>query len=261
MWTTGPTNGPTCCWCPWGCQQRGGNKLNPAAVRSFYNWIRDSVEQNKPWDQMVREMYMATGSSREHGAINFYQLHKDPIRLTENTDSGLHGVTADLRPLPQPSAGEMHSGGLLQDGQPVCACTSKGWRHVQERSSFTTPMPATFAHPRLNKPLPPAPLEGQEIPLDAPGRRRAARRLADVSRQPVIFQDHCQPRLGQFHGSRLSRSGGRHAFHQSTFERTVDESCWSRTSSSTATTSSTWPRIIMNSATYQRTWQIERRPT
>ena len=31
-------------------------KLAPAAVRSYYNWVRQSVEKNKPWDQMAREI-------------------------------------------------------------------------------------------------------------------------------------------------------------------------------------------------------------
>ena len=70
----------------------GGNKLTSPAVRSFYNWIRQSVAQNRPWNQMVREMYTATGSSRENGALNFYQLHKDPIRLTENTTVAFMGL-------------------------------------------------------------------------------------------------------------------------------------------------------------------------
>ncbi|MCI0419762.1 MAG: DUF1549 domain-containing protein, partial [Acidobacteria bacterium] len=70
----------------------GGNKLTSPAVRSFYNWIRESVAQNRPWNQMVRQMYTATGSSRENGALNFYQLHKDPIRLTENTTVAFMGL-------------------------------------------------------------------------------------------------------------------------------------------------------------------------
>ncbi len=74
------------------CGQSGGNKLTAPAVRSFYNWIRQSVAQNRPWNQMVREMYTATGSSRENGALNFYQLHKDPIRLTENTTVAFMGL-------------------------------------------------------------------------------------------------------------------------------------------------------------------------
>ena len=39
-------------------------KLNRTAVFSFYNWIRQSVKENKPWDQFAREIFMSTGSTR-----------------------------------------------------------------------------------------------------------------------------------------------------------------------------------------------------
>ena len=67
-------------------------RLTRGAVLSYYSWIRESLAHNKPWDKMIRELLVSTGNSRENGALNFYQLHEDPIRLTENTTVAFLGL-------------------------------------------------------------------------------------------------------------------------------------------------------------------------
>ena len=37
-------------------------KLRPNAMWSFYNWIRDSVKENKPWDQFAREIFTSSAT-------------------------------------------------------------------------------------------------------------------------------------------------------------------------------------------------------
>jgi Protein of unknown function (DUF1553)/Protein of unknown function (DUF1549) len=158
----------------------GGNKLTPGAVRSFYNWVRDSVDRNKPWNQMVREMYTATGSSRELGALNFYQLHKDPIRLTENTTVAFMGLRL--------TCARCHNHPLEKYTQVDYYKMANLFARVHQKAGDTPGEIIVYntdagdiSHPRLNKPLPPAPLEGQEIPLDAAGRREL---LADWLTSP-----------------------------------------------------------------------------
>lgn len=158
----------------------GGNKLTPAAVRSFYNWIRDAVARNKPWNQMVRELYTATGSSREVGALNFYQLHKDPIRLTENTTVAFMGLRL--------TCARCHNHPLEKYTQMDYYKMANLFARVRQKAGDTPGEIIVYnadsgdiPHPRLNRPLPPAPLEGQEIPLDAPGRREL---LADWLTSP-----------------------------------------------------------------------------
>ena len=66
-------------------------KLRPNAMWSFYNWIRDSVKQNKPWDQFAREIFTASGNTRQNGALNYFVLHKDPIDIAENATQAFLG--------------------------------------------------------------------------------------------------------------------------------------------------------------------------
>ena len=158
----------------------GGNKLTSPAVRSFYNWIRQSVAQNRPWNQMVREMYTATGSSRENGALNFYQLHKDPIRLTENTTVAFMGLRLTCarchnHPLEKYTQVDYYKMANLFARVSQKAGDSAGEIVVYNADSGDIP------HPRLNKPLPPAPLEAKQISLEAEGRREL---LADWLTSP-----------------------------------------------------------------------------
>ncbi|MEX2561500.1 MAG: DUF1549 domain-containing protein, partial [Pirellulales bacterium] len=45
-----------------------GERLRPPAMWSYYSWIRNHVEANTPWDEMVRELVTAKGSTLENGA-------------------------------------------------------------------------------------------------------------------------------------------------------------------------------------------------
>lgn len=149
----------------------GNKKLNPAAVRSFYNWIRASVQENKPWDKMARELLTSTGSSRENGALNFYQIHKDPIRLTENTTVAFMGLRL--------TCARCHNHPLEKWTQVDYYKMANLFARVRQKAGDTpgeiivvNAVSGNIDHPRLNKPLPPAPLDGKEIPLESLQERR-----------------------------------------------------------------------------------------
>ncbi len=154
-----------------GKADNGANKLNATAVRSFYNWIRDSVAKNRPWNQMVHELYTATGSSRENGALNFYQLHKDPVSMLENTTVAFMGLRI--------TCARCHNHPLEKYTQIDYYKMANLFARVKQKTGNASGEIVVFnadsgniLHPRLNKPLPPAPLDRQGISLDAPGRRQ-----------------------------------------------------------------------------------------
>ena len=69
--------------------QTGGlnerRKLSQPAMWAFYQYIRQSVADNKPWDRFAREILTASGSTLQKGAANYFVLHKDVSDLTETT--------------------------------------------------------------------------------------------------------------------------------------------------------------------------------
>ena len=155
-------------------------KLTTPAVRSFYQWIRDSVQQNKPWNEMVREMYVSSGSSRDNGSLNFYQLHKDPIGLSETTTVAFMGLRL--------TCARCHNHPLEKYTQVDYYRMANLFARVKQKTGDSPGEIIVFNseagdidHPRLNKPLPPAPLDAQEISLTATGRREV---LADWLTSP-----------------------------------------------------------------------------
>ncbi|MFN8007825.1 MAG: DUF1549 and DUF1553 domain-containing protein [Terriglobia bacterium] len=161
-------------------------KLNPSAVRWFYDWIRESVAQNKPWDQMVRELLVSTGSSRELGALNFYQLHKDPIGLTENTTVAFMGLRL--------TCARCHNHPLEKWTQVDYFKMANLFARVRQKSSDVPGEIVVYddsagdlPHPRLNRALPPAPLDGKEISFDSSRERREALAAWLTSPENVSF--------------------------------------------------------------------------
>ena len=60
---------------------------------AYYRWIRQQVAENTPWDEFVRGVVTATGSTLENGAANFYVLHEDPPDLAETTSQAFLGMS------------------------------------------------------------------------------------------------------------------------------------------------------------------------
>jgi hypothetical protein len=59
--------------------------LDSKGVQAFYRWIRQSVAENKPEDQFVRELLTARGSTYENPAANYFRALRDPVTRAEST--------------------------------------------------------------------------------------------------------------------------------------------------------------------------------
>ncbi|GEP40783.1 DUF1549 domain-containing protein [Brevifollis gellanilyticus] len=70
-----------------------GDKLMPASMWSYYNWIRRHVAANTPWDAMVRDLLTATGSTLENGAGNFFILNDEPTKCAETVSVAFMGTS------------------------------------------------------------------------------------------------------------------------------------------------------------------------
>jgi hypothetical protein len=59
--------------------------LWPNAAQLYHHWVAASLEENKPYDQFVREMLTASGSNFRVGPVNFYRAM--PSRTPEGIAS------------------------------------------------------------------------------------------------------------------------------------------------------------------------------
>ncbi|MBL8215242.1 MAG: DUF1553 domain-containing protein [Bryobacterales bacterium] len=147
-------------------------RLGPNVMWSFYNWIHDSVAANKPWDQFARDIFTSSGSTRSNGALNYFFLHKDPIDLTENATQAFLGQRL--------TCARCHNHPMEKWTQKQYYQMVNLFARVGIKSNSTDPNDVmVFAktsgdvnHPRLLRPLPPTPLDGQPMSLDSTEDRR-----------------------------------------------------------------------------------------
>lgn len=52
------------------------------AVLNYDNWIRESFRENKPYDQFVRELVTAQGSTFRNGAVTLFRDRRSPDEIT-----------------------------------------------------------------------------------------------------------------------------------------------------------------------------------
>ena len=71
------------------CSRRS---LGDKGMASLYSWIRQSVADNKPWNQFARELLLAQGSTFRNGPTNFYRTATSPNTLAETTSQVFLGV-------------------------------------------------------------------------------------------------------------------------------------------------------------------------
>ena len=146
-------------------------RLASNAMWSYYNWIRESVASNKPWDRMAREIVTASGNTLANGAANYYVLHKDPIAVTENVAVTFMGFSITCarchnHPLEKWTQKDYYRMANLFSRVAVKNGAERGDLIVYAARS------GEINHPRLNVPLPPRPLDGPELSLDSARDRR-----------------------------------------------------------------------------------------
>ena len=146
-------------------------RLNSTAMWAFYDWIRDSVKHNQPWDKFAKEIFLSSGSTRQNGALNYFVLHKDPIEISENATQAFLGQRI--------MCARCHNHPLEKWTQTQYYQMANLFARVGVKNGATAAENIVFAkasgdvlHPRLARPLPPTPLDGKSIALDSPEDRR-----------------------------------------------------------------------------------------
>ena len=63
---------------------QGGNSVSYKAALNYYQWLRERIAANMPFNQLVRELLEAKGGTFDNPATNFFQMESDVLKLTEN---------------------------------------------------------------------------------------------------------------------------------------------------------------------------------
>lgn len=158
--------------------------LPKPAMWSFYRFIRESVAENRSWDEFAREILTAKGSTLDNGAGNYFVIHRDPIELTENASMAFLGLAMTCarchnHPLEKWTQDQYYGFAnlfgrvKLKDGDRGAA---------QGDVEIIPASEGEILHPRRGVAMAPQPLDARAMPLESPGDRREA--LADWLESP-----------------------------------------------------------------------------
>ena len=161
-------------------------RLRPKALTAYYDWVRKSVAENKPWDQFVREIVTASGSTYDNGAANFYALHQDPESMAETVSQAFLGLSINCakchnHPLEKWTNDQYYGFANL-----FSRVRGKGWGGYPLSGDglriIYSDTQGELIQPSRGTPQPPRPLDGQAIPFEDTADRRMA--MADWLTSP-----------------------------------------------------------------------------
>jgi hypothetical protein len=146
------------------------------ATRALDNWIRDSFRKNKPYDQFVRDLVTAQGSTWHNGATVMFRNRRQPDQITAMFSQLFLGVRLDCakchhHPFEVWSQEDFY--GLSAyftrvgyKGTGISAPISGGEEFIYLKGS------GEIRHPITNEAVPPKPLVGTaEVAADADPRQ------------------------------------------------------------------------------------------
>ena len=69
-----------------------GNIISPKAALLYHGWLKKKISANTPVDEIVVELLGATGSTFANPPANFYEMERDPLKISENVAQVFMGM-------------------------------------------------------------------------------------------------------------------------------------------------------------------------
>ena len=70
----------------------GNGAFGERGATLFHEWVQEAVATNAPYDQFVRELITARGSTYQHGPTNYYRIERQPAGRAETTAQVFLGI-------------------------------------------------------------------------------------------------------------------------------------------------------------------------
>lgn len=140
---------------------------------ALYQWIREQVASNRPWNEIVYDVLTASGSNFEYGPSNYYRSAKTPEDLGETTSQAFLGIRVQCARCHNHPFEKWTQNDYYQMANFFSRVGRKNGDEPGDLEIFAQNS-GDINHPKLGRPLPPKPYDGQPVALDAPGDRRVA---------------------------------------------------------------------------------------
>lgn len=147
------------------------DKLPEVPMWSYYQWIRRQVELNTPWDDLVRSLLTATGSTEQNGAGNFFVLHDEPTKLAETVSVAFLGMSINCAKCHNHPMEKWTNDQYFAFANLFSRVRQKNGGQPNERVIFADTT-GDLVQPLRGKPQAPTPLDAQAISLTSPEDRR-----------------------------------------------------------------------------------------
>ena len=165
----------------WGDLLRSSRKyLSERALAAFNGWIRRSVQENKPWNQMARELIVASGSTYE-GPANFFRTASTPETQAETTSQVFLGVRIQCARCHNHPYEKWKQNQYYQMAAFFARVRTKKGKTPDENYVIVGNS-GEERHPKTNKSVAPCALDARPVPAAYNGDRREA--LADWITSP-----------------------------------------------------------------------------
>lgn len=73
-------------------QMRSGNDFSYKSMLLYYNWLKEKISNDVPFDQMVRELLASSGGTFRNPATNYFQRETDTLKTAENVAQVFMGI-------------------------------------------------------------------------------------------------------------------------------------------------------------------------
>lgn len=147
--------------------------LPPKAMVAFNRWIRQSVAENRPWDQFARTLLLAQGSAYADGAVNYYRAVTSPQDLSEATTQVFLGVRLQCAKCHNHPYDRWTQNQYYQMSAFFARVAAKKGERPEEQVVYVADR-GEVSHPKTRKEVAPCALDSTPLARDFSGDRRAA---------------------------------------------------------------------------------------
>ncbi|WP_263351085.1 DUF1549 domain-containing protein [Acidicapsa acidisoli] len=157
------------------------NHLSSDEMWSYYNWIRESVANDTPWNKFAAQIVTATGNTLQNGAANYWLIHRDPLDTSENMAQAFMGINISCahchnHPLAKWTQKDYYGMANLFARVRLKTFAPSGFRTAvgplfNNVTVYSAPT-GEFMDDRLMIPLPPKPLDAAALSSETPGDTR-----------------------------------------------------------------------------------------
>lgn len=153
-----------------------GRKLRPESVKAYYQWIREKVAENTPWDEIVRAVVTAKGENDINGATNFFGVHQDPEMMAENVSQTFMSISLACAKCHDHPMDKWTNDQYYAFANLFARVRAKGWggdaRDGDGKRTIYVEPRGDLIQPRTGKSQAPTPLDAAPISSSAEGDRR-----------------------------------------------------------------------------------------